>query len=138
MTGFTYLLGGPAFSEFVKQKLVDDLSRRAGREHLFTAQFIYFIESPQALSQGEVRRLEALLAVADKKVSLIISGNGDVIEPEHDFMAIGSGGPYAQAAAMALLQNTDLEARDIAEQALNIAGEICVFTNQNIIIEELP
>ena len=84
-----------------------------------------------------LRRLEALLCVADTESSFIVSGNGDVIEPEDDLMAIGSGGPYAQAAAMALLRNTDLEARDIAEKALNIAGDICVFTNQNIIIEEL-
>ena len=84
-----------------------------------------------------LRRLEALLCVADTEASFIISGNGDVIEPEHDLMAIGSGGPYAQAAALALLQNTDLEARDIVRKALNIAGDICVYTNQNIIIEEL-
>ena len=84
-----------------------------------------------------LRRLEALLCVADTESSFVVSGNGDVIEPEDDLMAIGSGGPYAQAAAMALLQNTDLEAREIAEKALNIAGNICVFTNQNIIIEEL-
>ncbi len=84
-----------------------------------------------------LRRLEALLCVADTESSFVVSGNGDVIEPEHDLMAIGSGGPYAQAAALALMRNTDLEARDIAEQALSIAGEICVFTNQNIIIEEL-
>jgi len=88
-------------------------------------------------SDRALRRLEALLCVANEEASLIISGNGDVIEPEHDLMAIGSGGPYAQAAALALIRNTELEARDIAEQALNIAGEICVFTNQNIIIEEL-
>ena len=85
-----------------------------------------------------LRRLEALLCVADKETSLIVSGNGDVIEPEDDLMAIGSGGPFAQAAAMALLRNTDLEARDIVEKALQIAGDICVFTNQNILIEELP
>jgi ATP-dependent HslUV protease subunit HslV len=85
-----------------------------------------------------LRRLEALLCVADEESSLIISGNGDVIEPEHDLMAIGSGGPYAQAAALALMQNTDLGARDIAEKALSIAGDICVYTNQNIVIEELP
>jgi len=85
-----------------------------------------------------LRRLEALLCVADTESSFIVSGNGDVIEPENDLMAIGSGGPYAQAAAMALLQNTSLEARDIVEKALTIAGEICVYTNQNIIIEELP
>ena len=84
-----------------------------------------------------LRRLEALLCVADSEASFIISGNGDVIEPEHDLMAIGSGGPYAQAAALALLQNTDLPARDVVEKALSIAGDICVYTNQNIIIEEL-
>ena len=84
-----------------------------------------------------LRRLEALLCVADAESSFVISGNGDVIEPEHDLMAIGSGGPYAQAAALALLRDTDLEAREIAEKALRIAGEICVYTNQNIIIEEL-
>ncbi|MBT8086397.1 MAG: ATP-dependent protease subunit HslV [Gammaproteobacteria bacterium] len=85
-----------------------------------------------------LRRLEALLCVADTEKSLIVTGNGDVIEPEDDLMAIGSGGPFAQAAAMALLRNTDLEARDIVEKALQIAGDICVFTNQNILIEELP
>ena len=84
-----------------------------------------------------LRRLEALLCVADEDKSFIISGNGDVIEPEHDLMAIGSGGPYAQAAALALLQQTKLAARDIVEQSLRIAGDICVFTNQNIEIEEL-
>ncbi len=84
-----------------------------------------------------LRRLEALLCVADKEASFIISGNGDVIEPENDLMAIGSGGSFAQAAAMALVQNTDLEARDIVEKALMIAGEICVYTNQNIIVEDL-
>lgn len=84
-----------------------------------------------------LRRLEALICVADKESSFIISGNGDVIEPEDDLMAIGSGGPYAQAAAMALLRNTDLEATEIVEKALLIAGDICVFTNQNIIIEKL-
>jgi ATP-dependent HslUV protease subunit HslV len=84
-----------------------------------------------------LRRLEALLCVADAESSFVVSGNGDVIEPEDDLMAIGSGGPFAQAAAMALLQNTDLEAREIVERALQIAGNICVFTNQNIIIEEL-
>lgn len=85
-----------------------------------------------------LRRLEALLLVADEESSFIISGNGDVIEPENDLMAIGSGGAFAQAAAMALQNNTDLSAREIVEQALKIAGEICVYTNHNIIIEELP
>ena len=84
-----------------------------------------------------LRRLEALLCVADKETSFIISGNGDVIEPENDLMAIGSGGPFAQAAALALLRNTELDAREIVEKALNIAGDICVYTNQNIVVEEL-
>ena len=84
-----------------------------------------------------LRRLEALLCVADTESSFVVSGNGDVIEPENDIMAIGSGGPYAQAAALALLQNTELEASDIAKKALLIASDICVFTNQNIIVEEL-
>ncbi|MDZ7644308.1 MAG: ATP-dependent protease subunit HslV [Woeseiaceae bacterium] len=85
-----------------------------------------------------LRRLEALLCVADEEASLIISGNGDVIEPEDELMAIGSGGAFAQAAAMALSENTDLGAREIVEKALTIAGTICVYTNHNIIVEELP
>ena len=85
-----------------------------------------------------LRRLEALLCVADAEHSFIISGNGDVIEPEEDLMAIGSGGPYAQAAALALLRNTELDARSVVEKALNIAGDICVYTNQNLVIETLP
>jgi len=84
-----------------------------------------------------LRRLEALLAVADHTASLIISGNGDVIEPEHQLMAIGSGGPYAQAAARALLENTELDARAIVEKALGIAADICVYSNHNVTIEEL-
>jgi ATP-dependent HslUV protease subunit HslV len=84
-----------------------------------------------------LRRLEALLCVADAESSFIVSGNGDVIEPGHDLMAIGSGGPFAQAAALALLRNTDLGARTIAEKALAVAAEICVFTNENVTVEEL-
>ncbi len=84
-----------------------------------------------------LRRLEALLAVADESASLIISGTGDVVEPEHFLMAIGSGGPYAQAAAQALLENTDLEARAIVEKGLEIAAGICIYTNRNLTIEEL-
>jgi ATP-dependent HslUV protease subunit HslV len=84
-----------------------------------------------------LRRLEALLAVADAKASLIISGNGDVIEPENGLIAIGSGGPFAQSAARALLENTELPARDIVERALNIAADICIYTNRNLTIEEL-
>jgi ATP-dependent HslUV protease subunit HslV len=84
-----------------------------------------------------LRRLEALLAVADKKTSLIITGNGDVIEPEDNLIAIGSGGPYAQSSARALLDNTQLSARDIVEKSLTIAGDICIYTNHNLTIEEL-
>lgn len=88
-------------------------------------------------SDRALRKLEALLAVADKESSLIITGNGDVIQPEHDLIAIGSGGPFAQAAATAMLENTELGARDITEKALTIAGNICVYTNTNQTIEEL-
>ncbi len=84
-----------------------------------------------------MRRLEALLAVADKEQSLIITGNGDVIEPEGGLMAIGSGGPFAQSAATALVENTDLSARDIVEKGLNIAADICIYTNHNLTIETL-
>lgn len=84
-----------------------------------------------------LRRLEALLAVADKTTSLIVTGNGDVIEPENSLIAIGSGGAFAQSAAVALLENTDLSARDIVKKSLNIAGDICIYTNHNHTIEEL-
>jgi ATP-dependent HslUV protease subunit HslV len=84
-----------------------------------------------------MRRLEALLAVADAEASLIISGNGDVIEPEHGLIAIGSGGAFAQAAATALMDNTDLSAREIVEKGLNIAADICIYTNHNLTIETL-
>jgi ATP-dependent HslUV protease, peptidase subunit HslV len=84
-----------------------------------------------------LRRLEALLAVADKEASLIISGNGDVIEPEDDLIAIGSGGPFAQSAARALLRHTELDAETICREALTIAGEICIYTNHNFTVETL-
>ena len=84
-----------------------------------------------------LRRLEALLCVADRECSLIISGNGDVIEPEDDLMAIGSGGAFAQAAARALLENTELDAEAIVRKALGIAAEICVYTNENLVVESL-
>ncbi|PHQ79152.1 MAG: HslU--HslV peptidase proteolytic subunit [Coxiella sp. (in: Bacteria)] len=84
-----------------------------------------------------LRRLEALLVVANSEASLILSGNGDVIEPEENLMAIGSGGPFAQAAARALLHNTKLSAKNIVEKGLNIAADICVYTNHNLTIEEL-
>ena len=88
-------------------------------------------------TERSLRRLEALLIVADKDASLIITGNGDVIEPEEGIMAIGSGGTFAMAAARALLQNTDLDAEDIVRKSLTIAADICVYTNHNHTIEEL-
>jgi len=84
-----------------------------------------------------LRRLEALLAVADKSHSLIITGNGDVIEPENNLIAIGSGGPFAQSAATALLENTELSAKDIVAKSLTIAADICVYTNHHHSFEEL-
>jgi len=84
-----------------------------------------------------LRRLEAMLSVADKEVSLIITGNGDVLEPEQGIVAIGSGGSYAQSAARALLENTDLAPRDIVTKSLEIAGDICIYTNRNFTIEVL-
>jgi ATP-dependent HslUV protease subunit HslV len=84
-----------------------------------------------------LRRLEAMLAVADHESSLIITGNGDVLEPEHGLVAIGSGGPYAQSAARALLDHTDLAPADIVKKALTIAADLCIYTNQNHVIETL-
>jgi ATP-dependent HslUV protease subunit HslV len=84
-----------------------------------------------------LRHLEALLVVADSKTSFLLSGNGDVIAPDDGVLAIGSGGSYALAAARALVKHTDLSARDVAVEALRIAGEICIYSNQNIIVEEL-
>ena len=84
-----------------------------------------------------LRRLEALLAVADKEASLVITGNGDVIQPENDLIAIGSGGPFAQSAAQALIENTELDAQQIVEKSLQIAADICIYTNENRTIEEL-
>jgi ATP-dependent HslUV protease subunit HslV len=84
-----------------------------------------------------LRRLEALLCVADKDTSLMITGNGDVVEPENNLMAVGSGGAYAQAAARALMDNTELDARTIAEKALEIAADICIYTNHNRVVETL-
>jgi ATP-dependent HslUV protease subunit HslV len=84
-----------------------------------------------------LRRLEALLLVADKEITFIISGTGDVIEPDLGVCAIGSGGPYAQAAARALYENTEMSAREIIEKSMKITSEICIYTNKNTIIEEL-
>jgi ATP-dependent HslUV protease, peptidase subunit HslV len=88
-------------------------------------------------SDRYLRRLEALLLVGDPQNLFIISGNGDVIEPEHEAAAIGSGGPYALSAARALTESTDLDARTIVERALGIAADICIYTNRNLVIEEL-
>ena len=88
-------------------------------------------------SDRYLRRLEALLLVGDTKNLFVISGNGDVIEPDHEVVAIGSGGPFAQSAALALFQNTELDARSIVEKSLNIAADICIYTNRNLTIEEL-
>ncbi|WP_066567638.1 ATP-dependent protease subunit HslV [Snodgrassella sp. CFCC 13594] len=84
-----------------------------------------------------LRRLEAMLIVADKHHTLVITGNGDVLEPEHSIAAIGSGGPYAQSAARALIENTELPSSEVVKKALEIAGDICIYTNQNHIIETL-
>mgnify|MGYP000440927136 CR=1 FL=1 len=87
--------------------------------------------------RAECTRMEAMLAVADQSASLIITGNGDVLEPEHGIVAIGSGGGFAQAAARALTQHSELTAREIVAESLKVAGEICIYTNQNHVIEEL-
>jgi ATP-dependent HslUV protease subunit HslV len=84
-----------------------------------------------------LRRLEAMLAIADRNTSLVITGNGDVLEPEHGLLAIGSGGGYAQAAALALLQGTEMAPEDIVKRSLSIAGDLCIYTNQNHVIETL-
>ena len=84
-----------------------------------------------------LRRLEAVLTVADTETSLIITGNGDVMEPEDGIIAVGSGGPFAQSAALALIRNTELSARTVVEEALKAAGEICIYTNTNFTIDEL-
>lgn len=84
-----------------------------------------------------LRRLEAMMIVADQDTMLLLSGTGDVIEPENDFIAIGSGGSYAHAAARALMDNTDLSAREVVEKALNIAADLCIYTNHSLTIEEL-
>ncbi len=84
-----------------------------------------------------LRRLEAMLAVADRESSLLITGNGDVLEPEHGIVAMGSGGSFAQAAAMALLEHTELAPAEIVKRSLQIAGEICIYTNQNHVVESL-
>ena len=85
-----------------------------------------------------LRRLEAMMAVADRSISLMLSGNGDVLEPEDGMIGIGSGGPYALSAARALVESTELDAETIARRAMTIAAKICIYTNENIVIESLP
>lgn len=88
-------------------------------------------------SDRALRRLEAMLAVADRDSSLIITGNGDVLEPEHGLLAIGSGGAFAQSAARALLENTDLDPESVVRKSLDIAGDLCIYTNHNLIVETI-
>ena len=130
---------GPAFSDETIESFLREgnniLPRRFRTEHVRRRQDQ---AAPLAeRSDRSLRRLEALLLVADAGHTFVISGNGDVIEPEHDLIAVGSGGPFAQAAGLALLQNTTLDARSIAERALGIAADICIYTNRNTTIEEL-
>ena len=124
--------GGTADAFTLFERFEEQLEKYSGKLTRAAVELAKLWRTERAL-----RRLEALLVVADKEASLIITGNGDVIEPENSLMAIGSGGSYAQAAAIALLDNTELDARSIVERSLNIAANICVYTNQNLTIEEL-
>ncbi len=124
--------GGTADAFTLFERFEEQLEKHSGKLTRAAVELAKLWRTERAL-----RRLEALLVVADKEASLIITGNGDVIEPENSLMAIGSGGSYAQAAAIALLENTELDARTIVENSLNIAANICVYTNQNLTIEEL-
>lgn len=124
--------GGTADAFTLFERFEDKLSKHGGNLTRAAVEIAKDWRTDRVL-----RRLEALLCVADKQSSLIISGNGDVIEPEQGIMAIGSGGAFAQAAARALTENTELSARDIVEKALNIAADICIYTNRNLTIEEL-
>ena len=98
---------------------------------------LLYASTTESMLNGVLRRLEAMLAVADKEASLIITGNGDVLEPELGIVAIGSGGAYAQAAARALLEHTTMEPAEIVKRSLGIAGDLCIYTNQNHTIETL-
>ena len=124
--------GGTADAFTLFERFEEQLDKHQGKLARAAVELAKLWRTERAL-----RRLEALLVVADKESSLIVTGNGDVIEPEDAIMAIGSGGAYALAAARALLQNTDLDAREITEQGLSIASDICVYTNQRLTIEEL-
>lgn len=124
--------GGTADAFTLFERFEDKLSKHSGNLTRSAVELAKDWRTDRML-----RRLEALLCVADREASLIISGNGDVIEPENGLMAIGSGGAFAQAAARALLENTELPAREICERALHIAADICIYTNHNLTIEEL-
>ena len=124
--------GGTADAFTLFERFEEQLEKHSGKLTRAAVELAKLWRTDRAL-----RRLEALLVVADSETSLIITGNGDVIEPEDCLMAIGSGGVYAQSAARALLDNTDLDARSIVEKSLNIAANICVFTNNNLTIEVL-
>jgi ATP-dependent HslUV protease, peptidase subunit HslV len=124
--------GGTADAFTLFERFEEQLEKHSGKLTRAAVELAKLWRTERAL-----RRLEALLVVADKDTSLIITGNGDVIEPEDSLMAIGSGGSFAQSAARALLGNTELDARDIVEKSLNIAADICVYTNHNLTIEVL-
>ncbi len=124
--------GGTADAFTLFERFEEQLEKHRGKLTRAAVELAKLWRTERAL-----RRLEALLVVADSESSLIISGNGDVIEPEDDIMAIGSGGPFALAAARALSRHTNLDAREIVEQSLVIASDICVYTNQQLTIEEL-
>ena len=124
--------GGTADAFTLFEKFEEQLEKHSGKLTRAAVELAKLWRTERAL-----RRLEALLVVADKDTSLIITGNGDVIEPEDSLMAIGSGGPYAQSAAKALLDSTDLDAKRIVEKSLNIAADICVYTNHHLTIEVL-
>lgn len=124
--------GGTADAFTLFERFEEQLEKHHGKLTRAAVELAKLWRTDRAL-----RRLEALLLVADKEASLIITGNGDVIEPEDSLMAIGSGGNYAHAAARALMDNTDLDARGIVEKSLHIAANICVYTNHNLTIEEL-
>ena len=124
--------GGTADAFTLFERFEEQLEKHHGKLTRAAVELAKLWRSDRAL-----RRLEALLLVADRDASLIITGNGDVVEPEDSLMAIGSGGAFAQAAAKALLTNTDLDARSIVEKGLTIAADICVYTNHNLTIEEL-
>jgi ATP-dependent HslUV protease subunit HslV len=124
--------GGTADAFTLFERFEEQLEKHSGKLTRAAVELAKLWRTERAL-----RRLEALLVVADRENSLIITGNGDVIEPEDSLMAIGSGGAFAQSAARALLDNTEMDARSIVEKSLNIAASICVYTNHNLTIETI-